>query len=137
MKSEKARKFSRVRKAIRLLDEADESQIISLPEEPSADTTDYWQDIYDGLDSDLTNDELDEIEREQLEQGIDFDQLVFNGIDEAIPDLDTTPFPPHNDKIFPQEKKLIGIRGQTFRHPTLFPTKRTFQQAPYSTMSKA
>ncbi|OWY98360.1 hypothetical protein PHMEG_00030894 [Phytophthora megakarya] len=119
------------------LADIEESRIISLQEEPSADTADYWQDIYDVLDSDLMNDELGEIEGEQLEQGVDFDQPVFNGIDESIPDPDTTPFPPHNDKTFPQEKKLIGIRGQTFRLSTLFSTKRTFQQAPYSTVSEA
>ncbi|OWZ13999.1 LOW QUALITY PROTEIN: hypothetical protein PHMEG_00012592 [Phytophthora megakarya] len=171
MKSEKAQKFSLVRKVIRLLDgvngaadiqlkrivdptereftndndrplvipvysaNIEESQIISLQEEPSADTAAY--DIYDVTDSDLMNDELDEIEGEQLEQGIDFDQPVFNGIEEDIPDPDTTPFSPRNDKTFPQDKKFIGIRGQTFRFAALFPAKRTFQQAPYSTMSEA
>ncbi|GMF59587.1 unnamed protein product [Phytophthora fragariaefolia] len=59
-------------------------------------------------------------------------QVVFQGY-EDIAEPVKTEFPRTNDKAFPQESKLNGIRGQKFHLSTLFSSESTFGLTPYPT----
>ncbi|KAJ8554775.1 hypothetical protein ON010_g9708 [Phytophthora cinnamomi] len=102
------------------LAEIEESQVIQHQETPSSETPEYWQDIFDVLDSeeitrrpDAGNEESTAGE-DPLTPPKDIEQTVYNGYEEDIPEADTTEFPNTNVKTFPSETKLTGLRGQTF-----------------------
>ncbi|POM61563.1 hypothetical protein PHPALM_29402 [Phytophthora palmivora] len=162
MDPDKARKFSLIRQAIRLLDEpadgtkdnveirrivvADERKGVGNcnphQETPSSDTTEFWHEIFEVLRVDedqggsgLRAECVDESEGEEAEilRDKELEQYVFNGFDEVIPEPDTSEFPQTNVKTFPQETKLTGLRGQKFSLMTIFPSESTFGLAPYLT----
>ncbi|GMF19202.1 unnamed protein product [Phytophthora fragariaefolia] len=118
------------------LAEIEESHVIEHQETPSLETPEYWQDIFDVLDSDegarmnAVSDNL-QTHDEPLTPHMELNQIVYNGYEENIPEPDTTEYPPTNVKTFPSETKLTGIRGQKFSLSTLFPTEKTFGLAPY------
>ncbi|OWZ07236.1 hypothetical protein PHMEG_00020394 [Phytophthora megakarya] len=108
--------------------EIEERSVILHQDTPEDDVAEYWQDIYEVLDTGTTDDDIVE-----LECSTELSQKIFNGVDDPIPQPDRTPFPLENDKKFPQEKKLSGIRGQKFSLATLFSTNRTFARSSYTT----
>ncbi|GMF44495.1 unnamed protein product [Phytophthora fragariaefolia] len=62
----------------------------------------------------------------------DIAQVVFQGY-EDIAEPVRAEYPRTNDKTFPQESKLNGIRSQKFHLSKLFSSENTFGLAPYPT----
>ncbi|ETP31315.1 hypothetical protein F442_19808, partial [Phytophthora nicotianae P10297] len=118
------------------LTEIEESHIILDQAVPDPETLEYWQEVFDVLESDesTVNDDgsTEEPPANEDDAFVEVSQMVFSGADEAIPEPNKTEFPNYNMKNFPLEKKLTGIRGQKFRLQTLFSSDRTFGLRPYS-----
>ncbi|ETP11814.1 hypothetical protein F441_12707, partial [Phytophthora nicotianae CJ01A1] len=90
------------------IEELEENHIIEHQETPGSDTLEYWQDVFDVLDSyETSSDGQDSESKEHTTneskseasdslQDEELQQKVFNGFEEAIPEPDTTPFPRSN-----------------------------------------
>ncbi|KAK1929712.1 hypothetical protein P3T76_003565 [Phytophthora citrophthora] len=106
--------------------EIEENTLVENQEAPGADTTDYWQSVFNVLET-----VSDDDEEQESPQDNELEQIIYNGFDEAIPAPDMTEFPRTNVKTFPQETRLTGVRGQKFSLSTLFTSDRTFGLTPY------
>eukprot|EP00644_Phytophthora_capsici_P000569 jgi/Phyca11/130354/e_gw1.93.49.1 len=115
------------------IEETEEIHLVEHQETPGGDTTEYWQNIFDVLDDNTSvrdGDHFNDVCELPVAGGAD--QIVFNGFDEPIPAPDTTEFPRTNVRTFPQENRLLGIRGQKFSIQTLFSSEKTFGLTPYT-----
>ncbi|KAF4145123.1 hypothetical protein GN958_ATG05706 [Phytophthora infestans] len=119
------------------IEETEEIHLIEHQETPGGDTTEYWQNIFDVLDDNTSvweGDHFNDVCEFPVAGGDD--QIVFNGFDEPIPAPDTTKFPRTNVRTFPQENRLLGIRGQKFSIQTLFSSEKTFRLTPYTSRNQ-
>ncbi|ETM41009.1 hypothetical protein L914_13178 [Phytophthora nicotianae] len=92
---------------------------------PGGDTAEYWQNIFHVLDNNTSEWDGDQFNGVcELPVAGEDDQIVFNGLDETIPAPDTTYLPRTNVRTFPQESRLLGIRGQKFSIQTLISSER-------------